>query len=150
MQIGKILISALVGTSAMTLLSYLVADSKNKNFREPEILGKLINRLPEPNSKELTQRAGWGLHYGIGILFVLFYNQLWKQTNVKPSITSGILLGGASGVVGVTGWKLMFATHPNPPAKKLKPFFGHLVLAHIVFGVFSAITHKFTSYKKII
>lgn len=37
MQTGKILISAIVGTSAMTIFSYLVSASENKNFREPEV-----------------------------------------------------------------------------------------------------------------
>lgn len=148
MQISKILVSAIIGTSAMTLFSYLVSNSKNKNFREPQILGTLIERLPKPVSKGSNQMTGWGLHYAIGVLFVVCYVILWKQTKARPTIISGTLLGAASGVVGVTGWKLMFGTHPNPPAKKLKPFFGHLILAHIVFGVFSALTHKLISNNK--
>ena len=148
MDTNKILISAIVGTSAMTLFSYLVSESKNKNFREPEVLGQLVNRLPNSGSKESAQMAGWGMHYAIGILFVAIYNQLWKQTKVEPSMTSGTLLGAASGVVGVMGWKLMFEGHPNPPAKNLKPFFGHLLLAHVVFALSSAITYKLTSCNK--
>ena len=149
MQIGKILISAIVGTSAMTLFSYLISESKNKNFREPEVLGQLINRLPKSGSKESSQKAGWGMHYAIGILFVTFYNELWEQTKVKPSVTSGSFLGVTSGLIGVMGWKLMFKVHPRPPAKDLNAFFGHLMLAHVVFGVFSALTHKLTPGNKI-
>ena len=145
MQTGKILISALVGTSAMTLFSYLVSESKNKNFREPEVLGKLVKRLPKTVSKGSAQLLGWGMHYAIGTLFVASYSELWEQTKTKPSLTSGTLLGAASGVVGVMGWKFMFEAHPNPPAKNLKPFFGHLLLAHVVFGFFSAITYKLKS-----
>ncbi|MEX2349470.1 MAG: hypothetical protein WD554_01185 [Flavobacteriaceae bacterium] len=148
MQTGNILISAIVGTSAMTLFSYLVSEKKKKNFREPEVLGNLIERLPQGVSRENSQMAGWGLHYTIGLLFVAGYHELWKQTKSKPSLTSGVLLGAASGVVGVTGWQLMFEAHPNPPAKKLKPFFGHLILAHVVFGVFSALTYKQINRKK--
>lgn len=144
MQTGKILIAGIAGTSAMTLFSYLVSRSKNKNFREPELLGDLINRLPISESRQPAQMAGWGLHYAIGISFVACYSELWEQTNVKPTLTSGAVLGAANGVVGATGWKLMFEAHPNPPAKNLKPFFGHLILAHVVFGVFSAITYKLT------
>lgn len=149
MQTGKILISALVGTSAMTLFSYLVSESKNKNFREPEVLGDLVERLPNTNSTKASQLVGWGLHYAIGTLFVAGYDKLWAKTKVTPSLTSGALLGAASGVVGVIGWKLMFKAHPHPPAKKLKPFFGHLMLAHMVFGLFSALSHKLTSGNKI-
>ena len=147
MQTGKILISAIVGTSAMTLFSYLISNKKNKNFREPQVLGQLIKRLPVGVSKEPSQMAGWGIHYAIGTLFVICYSELWEQTKVKPSVTSGTLLGAGSGLIGVMGWKLMFEGHPNPPAKNLKPFFGHLLLAHIVFAVFSAITYKLTADK---
>ena len=143
MQTGKILISALVATSAMTVFSYLVSESKNKNFREPELLGVLIKRLPISVSKESAQLSGWSMHYTIGILFVVFYSELWERTKAKPSLATGTLLGAGSGVIGVTGWNLMFEGHPNPPAKNLKPFFGHLMLAHVVFGIFSAITYKY-------
>lgn len=148
MQIDKILISAVVGTSAMTLFSYWVSVSKNKNFREPEVLGQLIQRLPKSSSKKSAQIAGWFLHYTIGTSFVAFYNELWKRKHIKPSVSSGALLGAASGLVGITGWKGMFEVHPNPPAKKLKPFFSHLMLAHIVFGAFSALAYKVAQNQK--
>jgi hypothetical protein len=38
-------------------------------------------------------------------------------------LTSGALLGTASGLAGITGWKGVFELHPNPPAKNLKQFF---------------------------
>ena len=142
MQTRKILISALVGTTAMTIFSYLVSASKKKNFREPEVVGQLIERLPISPSKESSKIAGWVMHYTIGISFVAFYNELWKRKTIKPSFTSGALLGAASGLAGITGWKGVFEVHPNPPAKNLKLFFGHLMLAHVVFGVFSALTYK--------
>lgn len=132
----------------MTIFSYLVSASENKNFREPEVLGQLIKRLPKSGSRNSAQIAGWCLHYAIGISFVALYNELWKRKKIKPSLTSGALLGAASGLAGITGWQGMFEVHPNPPAKNLKPFFGHLMLAHIVFGVFSALTYKLTVSEK--
>lgn len=142
MAIGKILISGLVGTSAMTLFSYLVSDWKNKNFKEPKVLAQLAKRLPADVSDETAQASGWSMHYAIGITFVLLYMAYMEQTNTRSSWTSGTLLGLISGIIGVGGWKLMFEGHPNPPAKNLKAYFGHLLLAHIVFGVFSALTHR--------
>jgi hypothetical protein len=38
--------------------------------------------------------------------------------------------------------------HPNPPKKNRNRFFGHLLLAHIVFGVFSALTYKSIAEEK--
>lgn len=143
MNTGKILVSAIVGTSAMTIFSYLVSASEHKNFREPEVLGQLIKRLPLC-SKNSAKIAGWCLHYAVGISFVTIYNEIWKRKKIKPSLTSGALLGAASGVAGITGWKGVFEVHPNPPAKNLRQFFGHLMLAHIVFGVFCALSYKLT------
>lgn len=148
MKTGKILISAIVATSAMTLFSYAVSNSKKKNFREPQLLGQLVERLPNKFLKQSSQITGWGLHYAIGLLFVAIYDKLWKQENLKPSLTSGALLGTASGLIGVIGWKGMFKAHPNPPAKNLKPYFGHLMFAHVVFGVFGVLSYKLKSAKK--
>jgi len=148
MQTDKILISAFVGTSAMTLFSYLVSASEHKNFREPQVLAELIKRLPKNGSKDKAQIAGWCLHYTVGVSFVTLYNELWKQKIIKPSLTSGAVMGAVSGLVGISGWKGMFELHPNPPSKNLKQYFGHLMLAHVVFGVFSALTYKFTLDEK--
>ena len=148
MQRGKTLSSAIVGTSAMTLFSYLVSESKDKNFREPEIISQLVERLPSGYSKTPADIIGWCTHYSIGILFVVFYRELWRETKIKPSLISGALLGGLSGLVGITGWQGMFESHPNPPSKNLKKYFGHLIIAHIVFGIFSAVTYKILTNKK--
>src|SRR5690606_13093358 len=140
MQILEILLAGFVGTSAMTLFSYRVSRSKNKNFREPQLLNELIDRLPQNASQKYPKFAGWGIHYTIGLFFVACYSEIWDQTRLKPSFASGTVMGAVNGIVGVMGWKLMFKAHPNPPAKDLTPFFGHLIIAHMVFGVFSAIT----------
>lgn len=142
MRSNKIILSSIVGTSAMTVFSHLVSASENKNFSEPKVLGKLIKRLLRSNSSNKSKIAGWSLHYTIGFLFVAFYNELWKRRKIKPTLTSGALLGASSGLAGITGWKCMFEVHPNPPAKNLTQFFGHLMLAHIVFGIFSTLTYK--------
>lgn len=148
MHAYKILIPGIVGTSAMTLFSYLVSEGKNKNFREPEILAELIQRIPKSRLNKSAHIAGWGIHYAIGILFVTCYSEIWEQTKVKPSLASGTLMGGLNGVLGVIGWKLMFEGHPNPQAKNPKTFFGHLLPAHVVFGIFSAMTYKFINGNK--
>ena len=51
MGLSKIAGAALAGTTAMTLFSYAVSDARNKQFREPEILAKLIKRLLQMQDK---------------------------------------------------------------------------------------------------
>jgi len=149
METSKILASALVGTTAMTMFSYLVSEAENKNFREPDVLGELIERLPERKSNDSAQIGGWLAHYAVGIVFVACFNELWKRKIVNPSVTTGALLGAASCLAGISAWKGSFVAHPNPPSKNLKPFFGHLVLAHAVFGIFSSLTYKLITKKEI-
>lgn len=146
-MISRIILPALSGTSAMTLFSYLVSDYKNRNFREPDVLAQLVKRLRINISGNNAQVSGWVMHYAIGVLFIVFYNELWKNKIIKPSLASGSILGTASGLVGVVAWKGMFELHPNPQRKNLKRFFGHLMLAHVVFGVFCALTYKLTADK---
>lgn len=141
-QKNDIFIPAIAGTTAMTVFSYLVSRSKKRNFREPEVLGQLIKSLPMKDSKDYSHVVGWSTHYGIGILFMVFYNEFWKRNIIKPSVTSGAMLGAASGLVGIIGWRSIFEIHPHPPAKNLKRFFGHLLLAHVVFGVFCSLVYK--------
>jgi hypothetical protein len=109
------------------------------------IVGQLVKRLQKDFTNEAAQIAGWCAHYGVTIVINAFYNALWKQKKLEPSFTSGALLGVAGGLTGIIGWKIVYEVHPNPPAKNLKRFFGHLMLAHVVFGVFSALTYKLVS-----
>lgn len=139
MDRDKILLSGITGTSAMTLFSYWVSASKNKNFSEPETLSQMMKRLPPGITKTQAGIGGWCTHYAIGIVFAMVFNEVWKVSKTKPSIPSGALLGALSGLAGIAAWQIAFAVHPNPPAKNLKKYFGHLLIAHIVFGIFSAI-----------
>lgn len=142
MAIKPILKSTIAGTSAMTLFSYLISDKKDENFREPLVLTDLILRLFPTMKKSDAVVEGWLLHYISGLGFCCVYHQLWKTGKVKPGILSGSLLGAASGAIGILVWKAVFKSHPNPPAKNLKKYFGHLLLAHVVFGAFAGLAYK--------
>ena len=92
---------------------------------------------------------GWGLHYLVGHIFCWGYHKLWKTGRVNPGVLSGSLLGAASGVAGILVWKVVFKLHPNPPAKNLKKYFGHLLLAHVVFGTFAGLGYKSNNQRNI-
>lgn len=142
MVVKPILKSAIVGTSAMTLFSYIISEKKEENFREPLVLADMIARLYPTIRRSDAALEGWGLHYLSGLGFVCGYHQLWKKGKVKPGILSGSLLGATSGLAGMLVWKTVFKLHPNPPAKDLKKYFGHLMLAHVVFGAFAGLAYK--------
>jgi len=141
MKIKKIITSALIGTSAMTLYSYIQSREKSKDFREPRLLTSLINRGSE--STNVPKSSGWILHYAVGTGFTSIYHILWNQT-IRPSLVSGVLLGAVNGAVGVVVWSTAMKVHPAPPRIDRKSFYRHLLSAHMVFGTFVALSSKYT------
>lgn len=133
MKLTEIISSALLGTSAMTGYSYLMSGEGRENFREPQLLNEMIQRLELPKSNAL----GWVIHYKVGFGFAAVYHLLWG-TKLKQSLGSCLCMGAVNGLVGVAIWQLALRIHPNPPAKDLAKFSRHLILAHIVFGAFTA------------
>lgn len=147
MNIKKTLAAGVAGTSMMTLFSYIVSGAKKKNFIEPEVLFDLLKRLPLTERKKILRIVSWMGHYDMGLTFAVIYDMIWRKSKIKPSAKSGAVLGGLSGIAGIVIWDGIFKFHPNPPDFHLKRYYGHLLLAHIIFGAFAGITYKKTSEK---
>lgn len=139
MNTKKILLPAFLGTTAMSIFSYLVSDAKGENYREPIVLGNMLSKLKPELEKPDAALAGWVLHYAAGVAFATIYHEIWKRQLVKPTLGSGVGLGAASGLAGIAIWKIAFDVHPDPPKKNLKRYFTHLFWAHWVFGAFAAL-----------
>ena len=139
---GAAISAGLSGTTLMTSFSYLVARSQKENFREPELLAILLRRLIPELNKKYSKIAGWNIHYAIGIAFAIIYATLWESGKLKASVKSGLLLGGLSGLLAIVVWNATFRLHPFPPNVKFKRYYGHLFLAHLVFGAFASIGYK--------
>jgi hypothetical protein len=144
----EVILSGIAGTSLMTLFSYLVSETNKENFREPELLGKLLHRALQTETKENSHFAGWNLHYLVGVMFAFAYSRIWEKTTIKPSVKSGSILGLVSGILGMTIWKICFTIHPNPPKINFKKYYGHLLITHVIFGVFTAIAYKLSSHRE--
>jgi hypothetical protein len=134
---GKILAASAAGTSAMTAFSYSVSALQQEEFREPRILSQLIQRLLPKQDKTLSAYEGWMLHYGVGTLFNVVYDQVWRKTGWKPSLRTGLLLGAISGLIGIAVWKTTLKWHPDPPPISFKKYGPHLLVTHLIFGVCS-------------
>lgn len=141
MEKHNILSGALVGTTAMTLFSYILSHIKESNFKEPELLALLGHRLFPGTDKKLMRFAGWQIHYAVGLAFVSSYSWLWRKTRLKPTLTVGLLLGAISGIMGAFVWKLVFKIHPDPPEIEFKNYYRQLIAAHMIFGVFAALEY---------
>lgn len=138
-----ILLSALIGTTLMTLFSYSFSYIFNKQFKEPLLLNKLLNRSAWFREDSINRTAGWILHYAVGIGFVMIYYLLWNFAGVSPTLFNGSLLGFISGVFGVGVWWIIFNTHHHTPAIDKSGFFLHLIIAHIIFGIGATASYLF-------
>lgn len=149
MTTKEVLAPGITGTTFMTLFSYIAGEVEDENFSEPDLLAKLYNRLDLHVDKETSKVAGWTAHYLIGILFALVYAAWWKKNKLIPGIKHGLSVGAISGIAAVAVWKLTFKLHPAPPGINFKKYYGQLFVAHIIFGVFAALTYKFVKDREL-
>jgi len=141
---GKIIVAGLIGTTLMTMYSYYRSAKEKQQYREPELLNALIDRsryLPAIKNKHIHP-FGWGTHYAIGLLFVLSYRLLWKKSLTDPTIFSTLVIGSASGTIGVLSWKTFFSEHDNPPPNDRQGYYRQLFYAHLLFTAAAVLTYK--------
>ena len=150
MKTSKIIAAAIVGTSFMTLYSYIIAKKEKQKFVEPELLNELIDRsdkLPDIKDKK-EHPAGWLIHYSLGAVFVISYWILWRKSLKSPGIAKGLVIGAASGLIGILGWKIMFAASDNPPDNDRYRYYRQLFVAHLIFSTFALYGYKLPDYAK--
>lgn len=133
-------VGGLAGTAAMTAFSYAVSKEERENFKEPNILGDMIFKAYPKLGEDKARVMGWVLHGVAGLVFSSVYKKLLVG---KPTFLKGLIYGGTSGIPAVMLWNTLIELHPNPPKDvEKKKYFGHLLLAHIVFGGVSFLIYK--------
>lgn len=132
-----LLIVSVLATSMMTLFSFLLSNKKDRQFREPEILNKLISRSSTTKvSIKRKNVAGWFIHFGIGIVFTVIFLYLYNLEILSLDLLSILIFGISAGISGIIGWQFMFYLNSNPPDIALKSFYLQLIVAHLVFSIF--------------
>jgi len=137
----QIIIVAIVATSAMTLFSYVVSASFRELYKEPVLLTYVLGKTNLELSLQTKKKLAWLLHYIIGFIFVLIYHFLWIKAILSLSITNGLLLGTASGIIGIIGWLLIFKIADYKPKIDFKGYYLQLFFAHIIFGLVATATY---------
>jgi len=140
----KIIISAIIGTTFMTLYSYWRSKKEQQEYTEPVMINKLIDNsenLPQLNNQDIHP-AGWGLHYLTGVAFVSGYWVIWKKALKRPTLFRISLIGSLSGITGIIVWKALFMQHDNAPKNYRYGYYKQLFFAHIIFTAFALITYK--------
>lgn len=148
METKKIIAATFVGTSVMTLFSYLMSKNQKKNFTEPDVLGEILAENNSSLSKEESKPIGWGAHYAVGLGFTGVYSQIWEHTPIKPSLASGAAFGAVSGLIGIMGWTQMFHLHHPTSSAYRQQYYAQLMAAHIIFGIGAAAGYKMMSKDK--
>ncbi|MBU3026771.1 hypothetical protein Q4603_10675 [Zobellia galactanivorans] len=144
MELSKILLAGLVGTSLMTAFSYMVGRLCDSDLGEPKLLNKLLDR-----SKRLDVEVGpdsiwgWVFHYLTGFLFAGAMALYFCLTENDPTWWLAIVLGCVLGLFGVLCWITMLRLHSSPPEMDLELFLLQLVGAHIIFGLGATLVFRF-------
>lgn len=145
---ARIVLSGFVGTSVMTLYSYIVSWNKHENFKEPKLLGSLSYPMTPWFKRKKADHTGWAMHYLVGLLFAECYAPFWSEQRVHTNIKTGLILGGLSGIAAILIWKFAFEAHPFPPAVNFRQFAGQLFIAHLVFGLFAAAAYNLSNHNE--
>ena len=139
-DINKTMYAGIVGTSVMTAFSYAISGGHKKNFREPELLGILMERLSQKQGRWI-RLAGWPLHYTLGLVWAGVYIFWLKAANKNLGFKYATMFGCCSGAVAIVIWRLLFKLHPHPPKIFYKQFFAQLFIAHIIFSLSVSTTY---------
>jgi hypothetical protein len=142
MKTKTILPPGITATTLMSIFSYTVSSSKDKNFKEPKLLAEMVEQFLPDKHKKMAAPIGWVMHYTMGCLMTLVFQEVWKKTKTKPSFVLGVVSGLIGGVSGILIWKTVFKMHPTPPQIPFKRYYGHLLLAHLVFGISAALASR--------
>lgn len=142
MRILQIIIATLAATSAMTMFSYLLSEVLKKQFKEPVLLADGLASLNLFADTKQRQIAAWGLHYTIGLIFIIAYDIIWNNTSIDPTWFCGVLFGIISGIIGILGWKLIFRMLPKIVRISFNAYFLQLFLAHVVFALVAVATYN--------
>ena len=129
------LLAGLFGTTVMTTFSYALSYLEKKNFKEPELLGLLIQRLPHNDSGKPNFLVGWALHYLLGCAWAAVYAEGLHMLRQKPTNKRALLFGLCGGAFGIITWKSLFKQHPNPPRLSYASFYRQLFVAQVLFAV---------------
>ena len=142
--IEKIVIAGIVGTTFMTLYSYIKSKREHQQYVEPVMINKLIDNsenLPEIKD-EYHNPYGYILHYATGTGFMAAYYLLWEKALARPTFAKTLSLGVLSGITGIAVWKLLFVQHERPPHNYRYGYYRQLFIAHIIFTLFAIPTYK--------
>ncbi|ABQ05670.1 hypothetical protein [Flavobacterium johnsoniae] len=141
-SILQVLLSSAAATTVMTLCSYAVSAAAREIYKEPILLAYILKQLHLNISSDAKNMLGWVLHYVIGLAFVTAYHLLWSHKILDATILSSIMLGAASGMLGIIGWIVLFKIVHQKPNIDYKGYYAQLFAVHVIFGVTAFLVYR--------
>ncbi|MBF4465143.1 hypothetical protein [Flavobacterium sp. LC2016-12] len=133
--IFQIIIVAIAATSTMTLFSYAASARYREVYKEPLLLTYLMHNFKINLSNASKNILGWMIHYGIGVFFVIVYHYFWASNIFQLSILHALILGIASGIIGIISWMIFFKISHFQQRIDFRGFYIQLFIAHIIFAL---------------
>lgn len=138
----QILTAAVAATSVMTLCSYAVSAAAREIYKEPLLLTYVLSKLHQQISPKLKLVLGWVLHYLIGLFFVIGYHIIWSANILDFTFTSSLILGIVSGIIGISGWVVLFRISAQKPNIDYKGYYIQLFVVHVIFAVTAYVVYE--------
>ncbi len=145
MEILMIVLASIAATTLMTLFSYIWSDVRRKQFREPVLLSQIIASAQVLSNAKHERLTGWGIHYFIGLLFLIGYHIMLRSAYFDPTWFTALVFGIISGVIGIFGWRTIFRFAPKVPRIRFNEYFAQLFIAHIIFALTAIAIYKIYS-----
>lgn len=144
MKIFSLVSAGITGTACMTLFTQLAFYILKTQYHVVRILASmLIIKKPatlDSRPSFASYAVATVIHYAIGVLFVFGYHWLTIRSILETTFSHGVLFGTVIGTVGIVGWTIFFAVHPDPPPVRLPTYLsviwvGHIILSLVMFYV---------------
>jgi hypothetical protein len=134
----EIILSGLSGTLAMTLFIELVSAILKKPFHVVRTLARMLkcnSKNDSASKKYLTYCIAVIVHYSIGVMFAYAFDFALNKGLIELVWIHALLFGGLAGLIGIIGWRIFFAIHPNPPKIMLPQYLLVIWTGHLIYAV---------------
>ncbi|TQD39408.1 hypothetical protein [Haloflavibacter putidus] len=138
----KIILGSICATTIMTVFSYIYEEMNKGMFKEPQLLNFLVRNSSLSFFPRRSHILGWGLHYSIGLVFAIGFELLLFYQIINFSVGRALIFGFVIGIIGIIGWNIMFRLSKKPEAFNSIPFYRHILIAHLLFGVILGLFYK--------
>jgi hypothetical protein len=132
-SISECFFISILATLAMTFFSILMTYFYKKEFREPNLIAKILEHHIEDSPQWLSTTSGYFIHFLVGFIFTSI--QLYLYLLIAPTWYNAIILGILNGIIGCIIWYFTIIVYSDVLTVKVGEFLYQLIFAHIIFSL---------------